>query len=87
MSRLKIKDLTIDSTLDQSAMASLRGGLTANIANPQMGNQSLAGGFGLFALNMPISIPTTILTEVNPSININLNFANLLGSAQNTTVL
>ncbi|HHJ19254.1 MAG TPA: hypothetical protein ENJ84_05440 [Gammaproteobacteria bacterium] len=85
MSALQITDLAVDKTLDEQAMAHVRGGLTANIANPQAGNQSLAmmGGFGVFALNMPISAPTTILTEVNPVININLDLANLIGSAQN----
>ena len=85
MSALQITDLAVDKTLDEQAMAHVRGGLTANIVNPQAGNQSLAmmGGFGVFALNMPISAPTTILTEVNPVININLDLANLIGSAQN----
>ena len=83
MSHLTIHDLDADATLDKQAMRRLRGGLTANIANPQMGNQNFAPGFGLFALNLPISIPVTVLTEVNPVVNLNLDLNNLLGAAGN----
>lgn len=89
MKTLFIKDLAADTTLDNKAMAQVRGGLTANIANPQAGNQSLAmmGGFGIFALNMPISAPTTVLTKVNPVINVNVDIATLIGAAQNGLVI
>jgi len=96
MSKLIIEDLMVSRELDRIALTRVRGGLNANIANTQAGNQGFAGlagltgiggvgGYGapMFALNMPINIPTTVLTEVNPNINVNLDLANLMGSSQN----
>lgn len=94
MTALMIQDLSIDTTLDTASMAAVRGGLNAAVGNAQYGNQGLGGygasgayggfgGFGSVALNMPINVPTTILTEVNPKIDINLGLSNLLGSSQN----
>lgn len=89
MSTLILKDLAENVELDASAMASVRGGLNAAIGNSQTANQGGLGGFGgmggfgLVALNTPINVPTTVLTEVNPNIEINLGLSNLIGSAQN----
>lgn len=96
MTQLIIEDLTISQDLDRLALSRVRGGLNAAVGNAQYGNQGMGGygapgggygggfgGYGLVALNMPINAPTTILTEVNPDIDINLGLSNLLGSSQN----
>lgn len=84
MTTLSIKDLASHTDLDQSAMASVRGGLTAVINNSQVANQVVTGGNGsVFAINSPVSAPSTILTESNPFTSVNSNTINLLNSFQN----
>ncbi|HHJ19255.1 MAG TPA: hypothetical protein ENJ84_05445 [Gammaproteobacteria bacterium] len=86
MTSLMIKDLTThtDLDLDHSAMASVRGGLTAVINNSQIANQVVTGGNGpVFAINSPVSAPSTVLTESNPFTMVNTDTINLLNSFQN----
>lgn len=89
MSTLIVEDLVESVELDAAAMTHVRGGLDANIQNPQLANQGTSsflgglGGFGVVAVNAPINLPTTVLTEVNPKININLGLNNLIGASQN----
>lgn len=84
MSTLKLSDLQTGQEMDAEAMQAVQGGLNAVVNNPQASNQTLPGGLGpMFALNLPVSAPTTVLTEVNPVVNVDLDLANLVGSHQN----
>jgi len=84
MSNLIIEDLTSSSELDQAAMAAVTGGLNAVINNSQQANQVVTGGLGpVFAINNPVSQPSTVLTESNPITSVNLTTINLTNAAQN----
>jgi len=85
MANIKINDLTADKTLDLAAMANVRGGLNAVINNSQQANQVVTGGLGpVFAINNPVSQPSTVLTENNPFTSVNLNNINLMNALQNS---
>ena len=85
MTNLTIKDLTESATLDQHTLSSVRGGLNAVINNSQQANQNVVGGFGpITAFNSPVSAPSTVLTENNPIIRVDLSSFSLIGSHQNT---
>lgn len=84
MASIKINDLTADETLDLAAMAKVRGGLNAVINNSQQANQAVTGGLGpVFAINNPISQPSTVLTESNPFTSVDLTNINLMNAFQN----
>lgn len=84
MSQLKIDDLTQNTTLDEQAMAGVRGGLNAVINNSQQANQTIAGTYGpITAFNSPVSAPSTVLTENNPYTSVDLTNINLLNSFGN----
>ena len=85
MANITINDLNSDSTLDHAAMANIRGGLNAVIDNSQQANQVVTGGLGpVFAINNPISAPSTVLTENNPFTAVNLTNINLMNALQNS---
>ncbi len=85
MTSLHIQDLDSSTTLDSSDMAAVRGGLNAVINNSQQANQVVTGGNGaVFAMNNPVSAPSTILTEANPITAVSsttINFANAYQNA------
>ncbi len=88
MTTLHIQDLDRSATLDNRTMASVRGGLNAVIDNSQSANQVVVGGNGpVFAINSPVSAPSTVLTESNPFTSIDLTNINLIGSYQNALSL
>ena len=66
MSHLIVKDLAKNAALDKDAMALTTGGF-----------------FGMdpaAIVNAPVFMPITIITEVSPTINVDLDIANLIGS-------
>ena len=66
MNHLIINDLVKSETLDQQAMSLTKGGFF---------------GFGpVAAINAPVFAPVTVITEVSPQINLNLDIANLIGT-------
>ena len=84
MTQLTITDLNRNDALDHNAMSALKGGLTANINNSQSANQVVTGGAGpVFAVNSPVSAPSTVLTESNPVTLVNMTTANLMNAWQN----
>ena len=84
MTHLIIEDLGQNTDLDTSALANIRGGLTAAINNSQQANQVVTGGNGpVSAFNNPMSAASTILTESNPVTIVDLTTINLMNSAQN----
>jgi hypothetical protein len=74
MTSLMIKDLACTKELSAEDRAAVRGG--SNFGS--VGGQTvLSGGNGsVVAVNMP----TLIQTDVHPVTNVDLNFANILGS-------
>ncbi len=88
MTTLIIKDLTANTELDHSAMAAVRGGLNAVINNSQIANQVVTGGNGpVFAINNPVSAPSTVLTESNPITMVDITNINFLNAYQNALSL
>ena len=69
MSHLIIKDLAKSNDLDNEAMALTKGGMFG------------MGGGPAAIVNAPVFMPVTIITEVSPTINVNLNMANLMGTS------
>jgi len=66
MSHLIVNDLAKNEALDRQAMALTKGGFF---------------GFAPAAVvNAPVFAPVTIITEVSPSINLDLDIANLIGA-------
>jgi high-affinity nickel permease len=66
MSHLIVKDLVKSEALDKDAMAFTTGGFF---------------GFGPAAVvNAPVFMPITIITEVSPTINVDLDIANMIGT-------
>lgn len=88
MTALIIEDLTASTDLDNNAMAAVRGGLNAVINNSQIANQIVTGGNGsVFAMNNPVSTPSTVLTESNPMTMVDITNINFLNAYQNALAL
>ena len=66
MSHLIVKDLAKSKELDHKAMALTKGGMF------DMGP--------MVAVNAPVFAPVTIITEVSPTINIDLDIANMVNT-------
>ncbi len=69
MSHLIIKDLEKNNDLDNKAMALTKGGTFG------------MGGGPAAIINAPVFMPVTIITEVSPAINVNLDMANVMGTS------
>jgi hypothetical protein len=69
MSHLIIKDLSKSTALDKDAMALTSGGFFGMGMGPAA------------VVNAPIFMPITIITEVSPTINVDLDIANMVGSS------
>ena len=67
MSHLIVKDLAKSNELDRKAMALTKGGMF------DMGP--------MVNVNAPVFAPVTIITEVSPTINIDLDIASMVGAA------
>ncbi len=67
MSHLIVKDLEKSKELDHKAMALTKGGMF------DMGPMAV--------VNAPVFAPVTVITEVSPTINIDLDIANMVNAA------
>ena len=77
MTTLMVKDLESSKELTRKELSGVRGGAFA-----AAGGQTLfMAGPALFSPVIGINVPTATAIDVNPVIGINLNVANIVGSA------
>jgi hypothetical protein len=74
MTSLMIKDLACTKELSAEDRAGVRGGSNFGSVG---GQNLLSGGFGPV---VAVNAPTLTQTDIHPVTNVNLNFANILGS-------
>jgi hypothetical protein len=74
MTSLMIKDLACTKELSAEDRAAVHGGSNFGSVG---GQNLLSGGFGPV---VAVNAPTLTQTDIHPETNVNLNFANILGS-------
>jgi hypothetical protein len=77
MQALIIKDLETSKELSGKELSAVRGGNSALF----QGGQAVLGGFGIGNTTVALNIPIGVQTEVNPVTIVDLNLANIIGSA------
>lgn len=84
MKSLMIKDLEISKDLTGEELAAVRGGFTFGA----QGGQTV-GAASLLSIGSPViavNVPSLTAIDIHPVTNIDLNLANIIGSANTGTV-
>jgi hypothetical protein len=81
---MMIKDLEVSKELAREELSAVRGGQNLGVAGGQGADQGVLGG-GLFsptiAVNVPVNVPTLTQTDIRPVTAVDLDLANVIGSA------